>query len=289
MNQPYQQPPQQWGAPQQPQPQQPVGFYTPPQQPASAPGMFQPPTQIAAAAGQNLFNTMLQQPIRNRANRAKPADGSYVIRMTPGCKLDFSQKDGRPFLLLEYQVVEGSVPAMQGQVFSTVQFWTNRPQIEDLADLAKHVFGQNLPAVAQQVNGNPQAMAQAICQTVSTGLYAGVKVQRSPKSVQQNGYENAFANHNWIMFSQAPVTLAQLGPMAGPPAAPTYAPQPQQAWPAPAAPVAPQQAWTAPAPAAPAPQQHWNPAVAQPLPQAPALPQAQPAPAFYVPGAQPPR
>lgn len=282
MNQP------QWNAPYPPQQQ--------PQQPQFAPpGQFQPTMQpgqnLGQAAGQNLFNQFLTEPPRRRANRAKPADGSYIVRFTPGSKMEFSQKDGRPFLLLEYQVIEGSVPQMQGQVFQVPVFWGNRMQLQDLADLAKYVFGANLQAVAQQTQGNPQMMAQFICQAVSQGYFAGVRVIRSQKQIQMVGYENAFAQHNWIVIGQQPLTLAQLGPQMGPPQAPT------QSWQqgSPGQPLMSSQpqttqvAWQPPAPVQPA----YVPS--QTLPQLPQLPQApspqnQPSPAFYIPpGAQPPR
>jgi hypothetical protein len=294
------QPQQQWGH--QPQaPQQPQQF-APPQQ-------FAQPN-LGAAAGANLFNQFLAEPVRQRANRAKPADGTYVVRFTPGCKMDFSQKNANPYLLLEYQVIESSVPQMNGQVFSIPVFWANRFQMQDLADLAKYVFGANLQQVAAQTNGNPQMMAQFICQTVMQGLFAGLRVHRTQKQVQSVGYEQAFANHNWVAVAQQPMTLAQLGASLGPAQQPqqSFMPQqpmqqaPQQFAPQPQAPqqpqqFAPQQAFqqafpTQPQqPAFPAPQQYAP--QPQALPQAaPALPQAQPqqqAPAFYVPGAQPPR
>jgi len=275
-------PGQQWGAPQQAAPQQ--------QQ------QFGPPPNLGAAAAGNLFNQFLTEPPRQRANRAKPADGTYVVRFTPGCKLNYSQKDGKPYLLLEYQVIEGSVPQMQGQVFSIPIFWSNRIQLQDLADLAKFTFGANLGQVAQRTGGDPAQMAGFIGQTVVQGLFAGVRVNRSQKQIQSVGYENAFANHQWIAITNQPMTLAQLGPALGPPSAPT-----QPAWQQPQA-QPQQQAFPQP-PQSFLPQQPQQPAFQpqqpafqpqQPqagnLPQAP-LPQApqQPLPAFYVPGAQPPR
>lgn len=305
MNQPnFQQP---WG--QQPQAPQQQPQWGAPQQPQAQPqGQFGPPPNLGQAAAGNLFNQFLQEPPRQRANRAKPADGTYVVRFTPGCKFNHSQKDGKPYLLLEYQVIEGSVPQMQGQVFSIPIFWSNRIQLQDLADLAKFTFGANLGQVAQQTNGDPAQMAGFIGQTLVQGLFAGVRVARSQKQIQTVGYENAFANHQWIAITPQPMTLAQLGPAMGPPSAPT-----QPAWQQPQAQQPQQQAFPQP-PGQPAqsflpqqqpafqPQQQQQPAFQprqqqpafQPqaggLPQAP-LPQApqQPLPAFYVPGAQPPR
>jgi hypothetical protein len=321
MNQPVY--PQQPWQPQQPQqqpyPQQPQQGYPQPQQAAyPPPQQFQPAPNLGAAAAGNLFNQFLTEPPRKRANRAKPADGTYVVRFTPNCKLDFSQKDGRPYALLEYQVVEGTVPQMQGQVFTVPIFWSNRLQLQDLADLAKYTFGQQLPAVAQQAAGNPQSMASFVAQTLMQGYFAGVKIQRSAKQVQTVGYEEAFANHNWIVITppNQPITLAQLNVQAPPPSMPQMqAPpmmqqqQPQQSFPQPpgqtAMPQPPQQHAFQP-PQAPgmfqpppmAPQQPsfpQSPPVQYPqaAPQAPALPQVppqQPMPAFYVPpGGQPPR
>lgn len=286
-------PQQQWGA-QQPQ-QQPQQF--------APPGQFAPPQNLGQAAAGNLFNQFLAEPPRKRANRAKPADGNYVVRFTPGCKMDFSQKDGRPYLLLEYQVIEGSVPQMNGQVFQIPVFWANRIQLQDLADLAKYTFGANLSNVAGQTQGNPQMMAQFICQTVAQGLFAGVRVSRSQKQVQTVGYEQAFANHNWITIGNQPMTLAQLGPALGPPQAPTqqFAPMPQlQAPPMMQQPQPAFQPQQQSFQQQPQPQQQFQPLPQQPqqpqFPQAPlAPPQAQPqqqapTPAFWVPpGAQPQR
>lgn len=286
----------------QPQWQPPVG---PPQQ---AP--YQPQPNLTAAAGGNLFNQFLSEPPRQRANRAKPQDGTYIVRFTPGCKMGFSQRDNRPFLLLEYQVIEGTVPQMGGQVFGLPVFWSNRPGLQDLADLAKFTFGANLQNVTAQAGGDPARMAQFICQTVMQGYFGGVRVSRNPKNVAQVGYENAFANHQWITVGQQPLTLAQLGPALGPPAAPSMPamqpmqpqfPQPpqqqQQPWQQQPAPQTmmpqPQQA---PAPFQPPQQQPFMVPQGQP-PQAGMLPQAamapppqqQSTPAFFVPGAPPPR
>ncbi len=292
MNQPnFQQP---WGAPPQ-QPQQPQQPWQPPVAPPPQQGRFAAPTpNLGAAAAGNLFNQFLTEPPRQRANRIKPADGTYVVRFTPGCKMQYSQKDGKPFLLLEYQVIEGSVPQMQGQVFSIPIFWSNRLQLQDLADLAKYAFGVNLPQVAQQTGGDPQQMAGFIGQSLVQGMFAGVRVQRTQKQIQTVGYENAFANHQWMMISPQPMTLSQLGPMQAPP------PQ-QQPWQPQASPQQPQ-AFPQPPGQSMMPQPHGQPAFqpqGQPFmipqgqpPQAGALPQAppqQPTPAFYVPGAQPPR
>ena len=301
MNQPnFQQP---WQQPQQPN-------FAPPQQAFQQPqqqGGYAPAPNLGQAAAGNLFNQFLTEPPRQRANRAKPADGLYVVRFTPSCKMNYSQKDGRPYLALEYQVIEGSVPQMGGQVFGIPIFWSNRIQLQDLADLAKYTFGANLPQVAQQTQGNPQMMADFIGQTLVRGMFAGVRISRSQKQVQQVGYEAAFANHQWIAISQQSMTLAQLGPALGPPSAPSQPPQqafqpPQQQQPQFPAPPGqtmmpqqpqPQQAWQPPQ----QPQQPFMAPQGQPafnaLPQAPlASPPAQPqqqAPAFYVPGAQPPR
>ncbi len=334
MNYPQQGFPQQQPGQQQvyapPQQQQPGQQFAPPGQQFAPPGQFSPqgaPNLGQAAAG-NLFNQFLAEPPRKRANRAKPSDGNYVVRFTPGCKMDFSQKDARPYLLLEYQVIESSAPQMGGQVFSIPIFWANRIQLQDLADLAKYTFGQNLPQVAGQTGGNPQMMAQFICQTLAQGLFAGVRVSRSQKQIQSVGYEQAFANHGWIAISQQPMTLAQLGPALGPPQAPTQQfqqafqpmaqpqqqamPQPQQfqQLPQQQAMPQPQQFQQLPQQPMQAPQQQFQPLPQQPmqpqqfqqLPQQPQFPQATPAlpqqplpqqapaPAFYVPnGAQPPR
>jgi hypothetical protein len=313
MNQPVY--PQQPWQPQQPQqqpyPQQPQQAAYPPQQQA-----FQPAPNLGQAAAGNLFNQFLTEPPRKRANRAKPADGTYVIRFTPNCKMDFSQKDGRPFVLLEYQVVEGTVPQMQGQIFTVPVFWSNRLQLQDLADLAKYTFGQQLPAVAQQAAGNPQNMAHFVAQTLLQGYFAGVRIQRSQKQVQQVGYEQAFANHNYIVITppNQPITLAQLNVQAPPSMPPMQAPpmmqQPppqQQSFQQPPGqttmPQPPQQSFQPPQapgmfqPPPMAPQQPSFPQsppvqFPQAAPQAPALPQVppqQPMPAFFVPGGQPPR
>ena len=296
MNQPnFQQP---WQQPQQPN-------FAPPQQAFQQPqqqGGYAPAPNLGQAAAGNLFNQFLTEPPRQRANRAKPADGTYVVRFTPGCKMNFSQKDGKPYLLLEYQVIEGSVPQMQGQVFSLPIFWSNRMQLQDLADLAKYTFGANLPQVAQQSQGNPQLMAEAIGRTLVAGWFGGVRVQRGQKQIQTVGYENAFANHQWIAITQQPISLAQLGP-ATQPATQQPAWQPQQ----PAFPQPPGQTMMPQQAQQPAfqpqgqpfmvpqgqPPQAALPQWQQPQAQAPALPQAplpqQPTPAFYVPGAQPPR
>ncbi|NJL70731.1 MAG: hypothetical protein HC888_03525 [Candidatus Competibacteraceae bacterium] len=239
-----------------------------------------------------------------------------MVRFTPNCKMDFSQKDGRPFVLLEYQVVEGTVPQMQGQIFTVPVFWSNRLQLQDLADIAKYTFGQQLPAVAQQAAGNPQSMAAFVAQTLLQGYFAGVRIQRSQKQVQQVGYEQAFANHNYIVITppNQPITLAQLNVQAAPSMPPMQAPammqQPpsQQGFPQPPGqtmmPQPPQQGFQPPPapgmfqPPPQAPQQPsfpQSPPVQYPqaAPQAPALPQVppqQPMPAFYVPpGGQPPR
>jgi hypothetical protein len=326
MNQPVypQQPQQPWQQPQQgyPQPQQ--GYQ--PQQTAYPPQQqqqpFQPAPNLGQAAAGNLFNQFLTEPPRKRANRAKPADGTYVIQFTPNCKMDFSQKDGRPFVLLEYRVVEGTVPQMQGQIFTVPIFWSNRLQLQDLADLAKYTFGQGLPNVAQQAAGNPQSMAGFVAQTLLQGYFAGVRIQRSQKAVQQVGYEQAFANHNWIVITppNQPITLAQLNVQATPSMPPMQAPgmmqqPPQQFQQPPGQTMMPQPSQPAgfqpppapgmfqPPPQAPqqsfpqAPQQSFpqSPPVQYPqaAPQAPALPQVppqQPMPAFYVPpGGQPQR
>ena len=307
--QPYPAQPQQQPYPAQPGQQQPY-----PQQPQQP---FQPAPNLGQAAAGNLFNQFLGEPPRKRANRAKPADGTYVIQFTPNCKLDFSQKDGRPYALMEYRVLEGTVPQMQGQLFVLPVFWSSRLQLQDLADLAKYTFGQQLPAVAQQAAGNPQSMAQFVAQTLLQGYFAGVKVQRSAKQVQQVGYEEAFANHNFIVITppNQPITLAQLNVQAPPPSMP-----PMQAPPMMQQPQQPQQFQQPPGQSLmPQPPQHQGfqpppaPGMFQPPPQAPqqpgfpqsppvpypqaapapALPQAppqQPMPAFYVPpGGQPPR
>lgn len=303
MNQPaWPQQPQQWQQPpqqpqQQPQFQPPVG---PPQQ--QQPWQPQQQQNLGAAAAGNLFNQFLTEPPRQRANRAKPADGTYVVRFTPGCKMNYSQKDGKPYLLLEYQVIEGTVPQMGGQVFSLPVFWANRIQLQDLADLAKYTFGANLGQVAQSTGGDPARMAGFIGQALVAGLFAGVRVARSQKQIQTVGYEQAFANHQWIAISQAPMTLAQLGPALGPPQAPSQPawqpaqPQPQQ--------FQPIQQQPAPQTMMPQPQQPaWQPPQQQAFslpqgqppqggfPQAPMAspPPQQPTPAFFVPGATPPR
>lgn len=295
MNQPLYAPPGQ-PYPQQPQPQQPQ--FQPQQQ-------FAPQQNLGQAAAGNLFNQFLAAPPRKRADRAKPADGTYVVRFTPNCKIDYSQKDGRPYAILEYQVIEGTVPQMQGQVFSLPLFWSSRMQLEDLADLAKYTFGQNLGTVSQQVAGDPQRMAQAIAQTLAQGYFAGVRVARSKKQVATVGYEAAFANHNWIVVTppNQPITLAQLNvsPQAMAPqpqqfTPPTLQQQPQYQQPAPQAmmPQPPQQGFQpAPAPAMfqPQPTAPQQPAFPQ-APQTSAFPQMppqQPVPAHYVPNGQPPR
>jgi hypothetical protein len=315
MNQPVYQPPQQYA----PQPQQqyappqqfapPQQQYAPPQQQFAPPNMGMPSQAVAAAAAGGLFNQFLSEPPRKRANRAKPADGTYVVQFNANCKVDYSQKDARPYLILEYRVVEGTVPQMQGQTFSVPLFWSNRMQLQDLADMAKYVFGMQLPNVAAQTQGNPQIMAQFIGQTVAQGCYAGVRIQRSQKQVQQVGYEQAFANHNWICVTgpQQPLSLAALNVQAAPqppsmppmqapqmmqpqqPPGQTMMPQPQQ----PQQFQAPQPGMYQPQPQAPQQPFPSPPVAATPssLPQAPALPQAsaQPAPAYYVPGALPQR
>jgi hypothetical protein len=303
MNWPQQPQQQQWPQqPQQPAYQPPVG---PPQQ---QPWQPQQQPNLTAAAGGNLFNQFLSEPPRQKANRAKPHDGTYVVRFTPGCQIKYSQQDNRPFLLLEYQVIEGTVPQMGGQVFGLPVFWSNRPGLQDLADLAKYTFGANLQQVAAQTGGDPQRMAQAICQVVMQGMFAGVRVSRNPKNVAQVGYEQAFANHQWITISQQPMTLAQLGPALGPPSAPSMpSMQPMQQFPQP--PQQQQPAWQPQQPAPqtmmpqpqqpafqPPPQQAFGLPQGQPpqggmLPQAPMAPppSQQPTPAFFVPGTPPPR
>jgi hypothetical protein len=298
--------PQQFApAPQQQYAPQPQGAYLPPQQPQQ----FAPAPPLGQAAAGNLFNQFLSEPPRKRANRAKPADGTYIVKFTANCKLDFSQKDGRPYAILEYSVVEGTVPQMQGQVFTLPMFWSNRMQLQDLADIAKYTFGQQLPAAQQQANGDPARMAQFIAQTLAQGYYAGIKMVRSAKQVQSVGYENAFVNHNFIVITspQQPITLAQLNVQPQAPQQPAFTPQalpgqatmpqPQQQQgflpaPAPAMyqpqPMAPQQ------PQQFAPQQPAFPQAPQQqqFPQAPAFPQVppqQPTPAHFVPGGQPPR
>lgn len=316
MNQPvYPQQPQ-WGQPPMQQPQQQWG-----QPPVQVSPNFQtgvspqgyPVTQsvntnppIAGAAANNLFNQFLQQPVRQRADRAKPPDGTFVVRFTAGTKVDFSQRDGRPFLLLEYQVIEGTVPQVNGQTFGTPIFSSNRMQLEDLANIAKMVFGNDLPQVAAQAQGDPANMARFVAQRLAQGNFAAVKVSRNPKQVAQVGYEQAFANHRWTLFSPQPFTLAQVQAQAPQPQMqqpmpgmaqpqmlqPQGMPVQQQTYqPAPLPQAAPQQpVWQQPQQQAPQWQQPQQPQWQQPPQQFQQLPQAQPpqgAP-MQLPQAQPP-
>jgi hypothetical protein len=310
MNQPvYQQPmqpQQQWGQPPMQQPMQPQQQWgQPPAQPMN-------PSQqpIAGAAANNLFNQFLQQPVRQRADRAKPPDGTFVVRFTQGTKVDFSQKDGRPFLLLEYQVIEGSVPQVNGQTFGTPIFSANRMQLEDLANLAKMVFGNDLPQVAAQAQGDPSNMGRFIAQQLSRGYFAALRISRNPKQVAQKGYEEAFANHRWMGFSPQPINMAQVQAMSPQPQPQMQMPQPGMAPPpmlqpqgmppqqqtfqqAPLPQAAPQQpVWQQPQQAPVQAQPQWQQPAPQQAPvqqfqQAFQLPQA-PLPQGQLPQAQPP-
>ncbi len=239
------------------------------------------PQPVAQGAQANLFNQFLSEPPRARVDRSKPADGTYVVRFTPECKVDFSQKDGRPMLVVRYTVLESTVPQMNGHGFGIPYFWTTRNQLQDLAELAKQIFGAHLPQVAQQTQGQPQPLAQMMAQVLAQGLHAKLVVRRSPKQIAQQGYDNAYANHDFSNFSQQPFPLASVVAVASqtPPMASGFAaPQPTQAAPMgmPQAPISAPPAPAQPVPWAGAPQ---APAQAQPWAGAPVAPSPLPAPA----------
>jgi hypothetical protein len=306
MNQPiFPQPQQQWG---QPQPQQ----YAQPQQqqwgqPQQPQQQFTPP--VHGAAANNLLNQFLSEPPRQRVDRSKAPDGTYIVRVEADTTVQQSQKDARFFLAIRYTICEGTVPQVAGRTFGHVIFWTTRNQLQDLADLAKYVFGQALPQVTAQTGGDPKNLAYVIAEATK-GKYCKLVVRRSQKQARQGiPYDDQFANHEFTMFLPQPFTLAQAGvqpsqqmpqmpqmqapammqpqqpPMGMPPAQQQWQPPAQQPAPQMQAPMMPpaqaQQAWVPPAPPAPQPQpqQGWAP---------PAQPPQQQAPAFFVPPAAPP-
>ncbi len=262
--------------------QQPQGFYQPPQQPpqgyAPAPQGYAPPAAMTPgvapgqAAAANLFNQFLTAPPRARINRARPADGMNVVRFTPGCKVDYSGKDGQAYTLIEYQVVESTVPQNVQGIFGYPMKLVTRNNIESLAELAKALLGAGgIQQLQQRGINTPQAMAEVIVGTLKVGNWFGyIQTRRSQKQIQAVGYEQAFVNNDFLFFAQQPFTLAQaqahmtqMQPQAAAPQAPA-APQPQQ-WQQPQQ-GAPAQPWQQPQQGAPA--QPWQQPAQQPPMQA---------------------
>ena len=284
MNWPPQQPPfpQQPQQPQQPYPGQPNAMGPT----HGVPPMMGPPPQqnVAMAASQNTFAQMLAAPARVRVNREKPGNGTHIVQFTRECKMDTSQKDMQPYMLLVYQVIQSTVPQMVNKTYSMPLTFAHRGSIQALAELAKVVFGAEGAMRLSQANPMPFQIAQHVLahvfnQQTGQGLFALLNTWRNTKG--QPGkpaptYEEAFVNHDWKMMHQHPFTFDQAAAAGhqisvGAPPPPVVQPgAPTPGWGAPPPAPAQQQAWQPQVPiAAPAP-------MPQPFPQ-PGMPYAPPA------------
>jgi hypothetical protein len=285
MNWPPQQPP----FPQQPQPQQPY----PGQPNAMGPTHGVPPLMvpqqpnIAVAAAQNTFAAMLAAPARQRVNREKPGNGTHIVQFTRESKMDTSQKDMQPYLLLVYQVIQSTAPQMVNKTYSMPLTFAHRGSIQALAELAKVVFGADGAMRLSAANPMPFQIAQHILAHVvnaqtGQGLFALLNTWRNTRA--QPGkpiptYEEAFVNHDWKLMSQTVFTFDQAAAAGhqisvGAPPPPLVMPGAQ-----------PGPQWGAPAPV---PAQQWQPQPqAQPMPQA--QPQQFPQQQFAPPQQQPPQ
>lgn len=284
---PQQQYPQQ-GQP-QPYPQQPQ--YPQQQQYPQQPGQ-QPAGPISTFAQANLMTQFLNEPPRQVVSRARIADGTFVVQLQADTEHKLSQKDGTEFLLMNYQVLDGSIPQMVGQKFGWPIFWNSRGGLQDLAEIVKALWG---PTGAQQLAAQgrgPSQIADAIVQTVR-GQYCKLVVIRNQKKLAQGvPYDQVFPSHYWSEFSATPFRLQM---QATPPTAPQqqfppqqFAPQqpPQQQAPFP--PQQPQQQFAPPMQQAPnqggLPPIQYPPQPAQQ--QQPQQPQQAPPPAFPPPAPQ---
>lgn len=300
MNWPQQQPPQQppAGFP-------PVNYGMPQALPPAA------PQNVAVAAAGNVFAQMLSAPPRQRVNREKPANGTHVVQFSRESKMDHSQQDMQPYLLVAYTVIQSTVPQMVNKTYSIPLKLNTRGSISSLADLAKAVFGL---AAMQQIaaqNPTPHQIAQYVLQQMvnpqtGQGMFALLNTWRSnrpPQGKPMPSYEEAFVNHTWLMCNPQIFTLEQAAAAGhqisqGTPPPPPITSAPTVGWGAPPPAPAQQQAFTAPAGFVTAPQpfqaqqQPFPAAQPAPTPFAPpanVTPQAPPPPAVHFPQPQQPQ
>lgn len=335
MNWPQQQPPMQ-PFPGQPAPQQ-QAFpqqqitYQPGQAgghgvlPAPMPGAPAPvnPAAVAAGAQANSFAQMLMAPARQRRNREKPADGTHVVQFTLETKMDTSQQNMQPYLLVSYMVIESTVPQMVNKSYACPMTLNSRGAVQSLAEMAKTIFGQQYVGQLAAQNVAPYQIAQLLSQYLvnpqtKQGLFCLLNTWRGrPKPAAPGqpppSYDEAFVNHDWLMAQQAVFTLEQAraaghrinapmppvvqggaswAPVPTVPAQMVPQAQPMTPFQQPGAPFAPQpqaQPMMAP-PQAPAPFAPPAPAGFPPpanvVPQAPQ--QMAPPPAAFIPGGLPP-
>lgn len=315
MNWPQQQPPMQ-PFPGQPAPQQQTFPQQPMQQPfqpaAPMPGAPAPmtPATVAAGAQANSFAQMLMAPARQRRNREKPADGTHVVQFTLETKMDTSQQNMQPYLLVSYMVIESTVPQMVNKSYACPMTLNSRGAVQSLAEMAKTIFGQQYVAQLAAQNVAPYQIAQLLSQYLvnpqtKQGLFCLLNTWRGrPKPAAPGqpppSYDEAFVNHDWLMAQQAVFTLEQARaaghrinapmppvvqgtPWSSVPAAPAQmAPQPQ---PQPMTPFAPQQQ---PQPMMAPPAPAGFPPPANVVPAAPQQTQMAPPPAAFIPGGMPP-
>jgi len=270
--------PQQPGPPQQQYPQQPG----PPQQ--SSVGSLQD------QAMQQVWDQNVHEAPRGPAkNRDKPHDGDHKVQFLHDTELKVSQNDGRLFLLVSYTVLESTVPSMVGNNYALPMYMSNKYQLEDLQDVAKHLWGVEAVAQWSQQRVQFKDIVAAIPGAI-VNQYGMLNTRRNTKKGSVS-YEDAFPNHRWSYIGpaypqdQLQSSMAPQGgeqpqqPAWSPPAAPQapQAPQqpqqaPQQPGPPPGVPGQPQQLQQPPQPQQQAPQQPGPPPGVPGQPQQPQQP-----------------
>jgi hypothetical protein len=178
--------------------------------PPTAPGTIPPPPVGAAAnlseeARRQAAMAALTQPQRAPRNNNRAPDGTYVVYLTE-VALDVSRRDGRKYLKIAYQIVEGTVPQAVGVVCETIMFIENMYGIKDFISLARNLWPESQIQAWLGQGVKIEDMAAAFGQQ-ATGKYAWLAVERRPKPGQP--IEAAFPNHYWRAIGDQRPSLQQ--------------------------------------------------------------------------------
>jgi hypothetical protein len=213
------------------------GFYPQhAQQPTPAPQtqqthlpQMQPPmplhgaaAHIQAQADRQAFGDACMQQKRTPVVRDRIDDGTHHI-FIKNCECKPSTKDGRLFILWEFEVIGSTVATNIGRSFSYPMFFSTTMQMRDMSDVAKDIFGEETVRQWPQQNVSASDAAVYVAQTVK-GKCCTLYARRNMKNGET--YDTAFINHTFRSFAADPSQLPPL-PVAAP--APNFgmAPQPQ--------------------------------------------------------------
>lgn len=296
MNLPSMPPGQPPGAPPQPQYQQPQaqgGYQAPPQ------GGYQQPN--LQAAGNANVSASLMSPAYTPGNRQKVDDGEHIVQITLA-EIRNSQAGPGQFFLIEYTVVQSTVPSNVGQSYGHALKWEKPWQVDECCDLYKRLFGEEQAAQLAIQRPSVDQVVQHCCHalqqwTQTQAIYARLLARRSQKKLREGTpYAEAYPNHTFLDFGTQPPALSagaaptpqQPQPATGAMPQPPQQPQPATgAMPQPMGPPNPAAAPQQPQYQQPQPQAQ-PPAPQQPQYQQPAQPQAPQQPQYQQPQQQPP-